>query len=76
MDHLMLHCEKAHQLWCFFLKSFGVSWVLPRTVLDILFGWWNWLGKHSSEIWNLVSLCLMWCIWREHNRQTFEDVDN
>ena len=40
-----------------------------------LFSWWNWLGKHSSYIWNLVPLCLMWCIWKERNRQTFEDLD-
>ena len=40
-----------------------------------LFSWWNWLGKHSSNIWNLVSLCLMRCIWRECNRRTFEDLD-
>ena len=33
------------------------------------------LGKHLSNIWNLVLLCLMWCIWRECNRRTFEDVD-
>ena len=38
-------------------------------------GWWNWLGKHSSNIWNIVPLCLMWCIWKECNRQTFEDLD-
>ena len=35
----------------------------------------HWLGKHSSHIWNLVPLGLMWCIWRERNRQTFEDLD-
>ena len=44
-------------------------------VRDFLSSWWNWLGKHSSSIWNLVSLCLMWCIWRERNRRTFEDLD-
>ena len=70
MDHLLLHWEKVHQLWSFAFKSFGVSWFLPRMVLDILFDWWNWLGKHSSSIWNLVPLCLMWCIWKEHNQQT------
>ena len=42
---------------------------------DFLFGWWNWLGKYSSHIWNLVPLYLMWCIWRERNRWTFEDLD-
>ena len=44
-------------------------------MLDFPFSWWNWLGKHSSYIWNLVSLCLMWCIWKERNRRTFEDLD-
>ena len=29
----------------------------------------------GSTHWNLVHLCLMWCIWKERNRQTFEDLD-
>ena len=45
MGHLLLHCEKAHRLWSFVLKSFGILWVLPRTVPNLLFGWWNWLGS-------------------------------
>ena len=40
-----------------------------------LFSWWNWLRKHSSYIWNLVPLCLKWCIRKECNRQTFEDLN-
>ena len=75
LDHLLLHCGKAHRLWSSVFRTFGIPWVLSRSVADFLFGWWNWLGKHSSNIWNLVSLCLMWCIWKEHNRQTFEDLD-
>ena len=64
VDHLLLYCEKAHHLWCFAFKIFGISWGPSRTVSDLLFSWWNWLGKHSSYIWNLVPLCLMWCIWK------------
>nr|XP_023907629.1 serine/threonine-protein kinase ATM-like [Quercus suber] len=75
VNHLLLHCVKAHQLWRLVFRSFGISWVMPRSVADTLFGWWNWLGKHSSSIWNLVPLCLMWCIWRERNWRTFEDKD-
>ena len=26
MDHLMLHCEKAHWLWSFVFRTFGISW--------------------------------------------------
>ena len=43
--------------------------------VNFLFGWWNWLGKHSSNIWNLVPLCLMWYIWKECNGRKFEDLD-
>ena len=75
VDHLLLHCEKAHHLWCFAFMIFGISWVPSRTVSDLLFSWWNWFGKHSSYIWNLVPLCLMWCIWKERNWRTFEDLD-
>ena len=74
MDHLLLHCGKDYRLWCFVYRIFGISWVPSGTVSD-LFSWWNWLGKRSSHIWNLVPLCLMWCIWRECNRRTFEDLD-
>ena len=75
VNHLLLHCEKAYQLWSLVFRSFGISWVLPRSVADTLFGWWNWFGKHSSSIWNLAPLCLMWCIGRERNWRTFEDRD-
>ena len=31
---------------------FGIQWVLSDKVAFLLFGWRNWLGKHSSNIWN------------------------
>ena len=74
-DHLLLHCGKAHRLWSLVFRSFGFSWVLLRTVANTLFGWWNWPRKHSSSIWNLALLCLMWCLWREKNWRTFENLE-
>ena len=62
VDHLLLHCDKAYRLWSLVFRSFGIFWVLPRSVADTLFGWWNWPGKHVSSIWNLAPLCLMWCL--------------
>ena len=74
VDHLLLHCGKTYWLWCFVYRTFGISWIPLCTMSDLLFGQWNWLGKHSSHSWNLVPLCLTWCIWKERNQRTFEDL--
>lgn len=54
---------------------FGDSWVMPRIVIDLLFGWCNRFGKQSSAVQNLASLCLMWLLWRGQHYLTFEDVE-
>ena len=50
VNHLLLHYGKAHRLWCFVFRIFGISWVPSCTVSNFLFGWWNWFEKHSSHI--------------------------
>ena len=71
--HLLLFCPIAHSLWMYMLWLFGIDWVMPDSVVDLLFCWYHWLGKHSSDIWNLVPSCLMWTIWTKRNRRSFED---
>ncbi len=58
-------------LWNFVFQLFGVVWVLPGRVKDLLFAWRNWFGKHDSSIWNMVPTCLMWTIWIERNHRIF-----
>jgi hypothetical protein len=74
VDHLLLHCLVAVVLWSWIFQAFGVQWVLFGIVADLLFSWWNGLSRHSSDIWNMVPICLMWTIWKERNQRTFEDV--
>ena len=45
MEHLLLHCNVAFKTWSIVFRTFGLPWVLPKTVTEFLFGWWNWLGK-------------------------------
>ena len=56
-----------------YVSLFRIDWVMSGSVVDLLFCWYHWLGKHSSNIWNLVLGCLMWTIWIERNRQSFKD---
>ena len=74
VDHLLLHCPVVAVLWSRSFQAFGVQWVLSVTVADLLFSWWNGLGRHSLDIWNMVPICLVWTIWKECNQCTFEDV--
>ena len=55
------------------LQAFGIHWVMPGLVVDLLSCWHQWLGKHNSDIWNLVPGCLMWIVWLEQNRHSFQD---
>ena len=57
------------------LQAFGIHWVMPRLVAGLLFCWHQWLGKHNSNIWNLIPGCLMWIVWLERNRRSFEDIE-
>jgi hypothetical protein len=74
-DHLLLHCEVATALRCSVFSMFGIQWVLPAKVLDMLAGWHNWFGRHSSTVWNLAPLCVVWSLWKERNRRIFEDLE-
>jgi hypothetical protein len=76
IDHLFLHCKVANELWDTVLSLFGMHWVMPRRVVDLLDCWQGRLGWHQNiEIWKAIPHCLMWCIWRERNERTFEDSE-
>ena len=75
MDHLLLHCKFSYALWSEVLIMFGVQWVMPDTIVSLLFAWRNWLETYSSKVWNLVSACLMWLVWKKRNARTFEDIE-
>ena len=74
-SHLLVHCTFASNLWNLVLCSFGVMWVFPEHITDLLSGWYNYFGKQNSKVWNLAPLCLMWTLWRERHKRTFEDEE-
>jgi hypothetical protein len=73
VDHLLLHCSYAKELWDLVFAMFGVHWVMLCRVIDLFVCWQRRLGSQQrSVIWRAVPHCLMWCIWKERNARTFE----
>jgi len=76
VDHLLLHCPIAVQLWSMVFTLFGLYWVMPKSVVDLLACWQGKFGRHRNNIsWMAVPPCLMWCIWLERNNWCFEDFE-
>ena len=75
VDHLLLHCKFAYALWSEVFLMFGVQWVMPSTIVSLLFASRNWLGNYTSNVWNMVPMCLIWLVWKERNAQTFKDTE-
>jgi hypothetical protein len=45
INHLLLHCEVARELWVSMFHHFNVEWVVPRRVVELLTS-----GEASSEV--------------------------
>ena len=68
VDHLLLHCPFSRKFWDMVFALFGVQWVMPGKIIDLLACWQGCLGRHRHNvIWKCIPHCLTWCIWREHN---------
>ena len=76
VNHLLVHCPIAWELWSMVLVIFGKSWVMPHDVVDLLSCWTGSRGKsEAGKIWKMTPHCLMWCLWQEQNDRTFNGVE-
>uniref|UniRef100_A0A2N9GC88 GATA-type domain-containing protein n=1 Tax=Fagus sylvatica TaxID=28930 RepID=A0A2N9GC88_FAGSY len=76
ISHLLLHCPAAREVWLFIFNIFGIQWVMPSGVLDLLSCWGD--SCHSIRIrklWDMVPLCVFWCLWLERNARSFEGME-
>ena len=75
VDHLLLHCPVTHTFWIYMLQVFDMYWVMLDSVASLLLCWHQWLGNYTSNVWNLVPICLMCIAWLEQNHRSFEDTE-
>jgi hypothetical protein len=75
VDHLLLHCDVASVVWNSLFSCFGVSWVMPRRVIDLLACWWSSGRSRSAIVWKMTLIFIFWCLWWERNNRSFEDLE-
>ena len=76
VDHLLLHCPFAFEMWSMVFCLFDICWVMPQRVVDLLDCWsCNFRRHRNIVIWRIVPHCLLWCIWRERNARSFEGCE-
>jgi hypothetical protein len=76
LNHILPHCDVASALWNNIFSRFGISWVMPRRVLDLVACWWKSRRSRTSTTWKMVSICIFWCIWKERNLRCFENLES
>ena len=49
-NHILLHCIVVKTLWEIVLAIFGVQWVFPKSVKEVLFSWRDpFMGKKKEK---------------------------
>ena len=72
VNHLLLHCPIAYELWSVVWTLFGLLWVMPYGIFDLFLSWQGFFGGHwSIDFWRAVPHCVLWCIWRKWNSRCF-----
>jgi hypothetical protein len=55
VDHLLLHhCEVACAIWNVFFNRFGLSWVMPRPIVDLYACWWTFGSTRNMIVRKMV----------------------
>ena len=76
MDHLLLHCPIAFELWTMVWNLFELLWVMTLSVSELLLAWQGHFGKHRNIVfWRVVPHSVMWCIWQEWNVRCFDGCE-
>lgn len=47
INHLLLHCEYAVDIWHLVINNFGVFWAMPDNILQLLYCWKFFWRGHS-----------------------------
>ena len=73
MDHLLVQCAMAQDIWNLLLSSFGYSWVLPLSIHNLFEAWMFGSGSSKRKLlWRASFFVTVWAIRKERNQRSFE----
>jgi len=59
-NHLFIHCKYTSTLWQLILNLFGVSWIMPNNIQELLHCWKVQGRRYPKEaIWKVITALLM-----------------
>lgn len=75
MNHLLLHCPVAMELWNLLFCLFNVSWVMPRSIKELFLCWSLYKHRRRNLFWEAAPPGVCWIMWKERNRRVFDNVE-
>lgn len=71
---MFIHCHYVWTVWWHFIKEFGLSFVFPPEMMDLLIQWsMTPFTKKGKTIWRYLPIVIIWSIWVERNKMIFLD---
>ena len=67
VNHLLLHCEVVGALSDVLFNCFGLSWVMPRQIVDLYVCWWIASSACSAVVRKMVFSCIV-AVFIEENK--------
>ena len=54
----------------------GMEWVFPLRIKDLMMGWSTFpIRKEAKKLWKAALSSLLWAVWKERNRVTFDNLN-
>lgn len=72
VNHLFVHCKYSWKVWCFCLEWWGLVWVCPSSMSQVM-EWWFLSRKKDVKdgLWLALFYAVTWSIWMARNESLF-----